>query len=102
MLHGSLDPHVPTAQVTGLVDEMHHARADWQLIVYGGAQHGFTHEDADGTRTPGVAYHALSDARSSVAIAAFLREVFQEYRPRAPSPESRVPSPEPRAPSETP
>ena len=78
VLHGSLDPHVPTAQVTGFVDEMHHARADWQLIVYGGAQHGFTHEDADGTRTPGVAYHALSDARSSVAIAAFLREVFQE------------------------
>ena len=77
MLHGSLDPHVPTARVTGFVDEMHHAGADWQLIVYGGAQHGFTHEDADGTRTPGVAYHALSDARSSVGFAPIQRAGFE-------------------------
>lgn len=74
--HGALDPHVPTAQVTAFADEMRDARADWQLIVYGGAMHGFTHEHDDGTRMPGVAYHALSDARSSIAIQAFLAECF--------------------------
>ena len=47
--HGALDPHVPTAQVTVFADEMRDAGADWQLIVYGGAMHGFTHEHADGS-----------------------------------------------------
>jgi len=74
--HGALDPHVPTTQVTTFADEMRDAGVDWQLSVYGGAMHGFTHEDADGTQTPGVAYHAASDARSSIAIQVFLAEVF--------------------------
>jgi len=74
--HGALDPHVPTAQVTAFADEMRDAGVDWQLCVYGGAMHGFTHEHADGTQTPGVAYHASSDARSSIAIQVFLAEVF--------------------------
>jgi dienelactone hydrolase len=74
--HGALDPHVPTAQLTAFADEMRDAGVDWQLIVYGGAMHGFTHENADGAQTPGVAYHALSDARSSIAIHVFLTEVF--------------------------
>lgn len=79
--HGALDPHVPTAQVTAFADEMRDAAADWQLIVYGGAMHGFTHEGADPARTPGVAYHAPSDARSSMAIRAFLAEVFAQPLP---------------------
>jgi dienelactone hydrolase len=73
--HGALDPHVPTAQVTGFADEMRDARADWQLIVYGGAMHGFTHENATGT-TPGVAYHEPTDIRSQRAIRSFFDEVF--------------------------
>jgi dienelactone hydrolase len=75
--HGALDPHVPTAQVTAFADEMRDAGTDWQLNIYGGAMHGFTHETADGTQVPGVAYHALSDARSSMAIRTFLAEVFE-------------------------
>jgi dienelactone hydrolase len=73
--HGALDPHCPLPQVTAFVDEMNAAGADWQLIAYGGAMHGFTHETADGS-TPGVKYDARSDARSSRAIADFLAEHF--------------------------
>jgi dienelactone hydrolase len=72
--HGALDPHVPMAHVNGFVEEMNGAQADWQLIVYGRALHGFTHENASGI--PGVAYDALADNRSSAAIDAFFREVF--------------------------
>jgi dienelactone hydrolase len=89
VLHGSLDPHVPTAQVTGFADEMRDAGADWYLIVYGGAQHGFTHETADGARTPGVAYHALADERSSRAIADFFSEVFGAASQQAAAPPLR-------------
>ena len=56
---------------------MKNAGADYQLIVYGNAMHGFTHETATGQQ-PGVLYHAQTDARSSVAIQEFFRELFDE------------------------
>jgi dienelactone hydrolase len=72
--HGALDPHVPMSHVTAFADEMAAARADYQLIIYANALHGFTHETA--SATPGVAYHAQADARSSAHIRAFLAGVF--------------------------
>ncbi|HYL38424.1 MAG TPA: dienelactone hydrolase family protein [Bryobacteraceae bacterium] len=74
--HGALDPHVPMAQVTAFIEEMNQAAADYQLIVYGHAMHGFTHENASQHAIPGVAYHALTDARSSAALRTFLGELF--------------------------
>jgi dienelactone hydrolase len=76
--HGALDPHVPMTQLTGFIEEMNQAAADWQLIVYGGAMHGFTHEDAAKYNSPGVAYNGLADARSSSAMRMFLAELFGE------------------------
>jgi dienelactone hydrolase len=75
--HGALDPHVPMSQVTAFAEEMKNAGADYQLIVYGNAMHGFTHETATGQQ-PGVLYHAQTDARSSGAIREFFRELFDE------------------------
>jgi len=71
--HGALDPHVPPSQIAGFVEEMNRAGADYQLIVYGGAMHGFTHEAAV-QPVNGVAYNALADTRSSRAIQEFLEE----------------------------
>src|SRR5467141_1853541 len=72
--HGALDPHVPMTQVNAFVQEMNEAGADWQLTVYGGAMHGFTHET--GPAVPGVAYHALADARSATAMQNFFSGLF--------------------------
>jgi dienelactone hydrolase len=72
--HGALDPHVPMTQVNAFVQEMNDAGTDWQLSVYGGAMHGFTHET--GLALPGVAYHPLADARSGLAIRNFFDELF--------------------------
>lgn len=72
--HGALDPHVPMAHVTSFVDEMKGAGADWQLIMYGGALHGFTHPAP--SPFPGVAYNAAADARSTIAINDFFAELF--------------------------
>ena len=74
--HGALDPHVPMSQVTAFAGEMKTAGADYELIVYGNAMHGFTHETATGQQ-PGVQYHAQTDARSSVAIQDFFEELFR-------------------------
>ena len=72
--HGGRDPHVPMSQVDAFVEEMKSAAVDFQLIVYGLAMHGFTHEGSPAT--PGVQYDALTDARSEQAIQAFLAEIF--------------------------
>jgi dienelactone hydrolase len=74
--HGALDPHVPMADVTGFAEEMDRAGADWQLIIYGGAMHGFTHQHAVPGAVPGVAYHQLADERSFAATRAFLAEAL--------------------------
>ena len=70
--HGAMDPHVPLGDVTALAEEMNHARADWQLIMYGGAQHGFTHSRAIPGAAPGVAYDPVADRRSFAATRDFL------------------------------
>ena len=80
--HGALDPHVPLADVMGFAEEMDHARADWQLIMYGGAMHGFTHEHATPGAIPGVAYDAPADRRSFAAALAFLAEALPPMTPR--------------------
>jgi dienelactone hydrolase len=77
--HGALDPHVPMSQVTAFCEEMNRADVDYQLTVYGGAMHGFTHETATGQQL-GVAYHGPSDARSSAAIQTFFKEIFSRDR----------------------
>ena len=74
--HGALDPHVPMADVTGFAEEMDRAGADWQLIIYGGAMHGFTHQHAVPGAVPGIAYHRLADERSFAATRAFLTEAL--------------------------
>jgi dienelactone hydrolase len=72
--HGGADPHVPPADVAAFVDEMIAADADWQLAVYRGAAHGFTHRQP--SATPGAAYDADADARSAAALRLFLAELF--------------------------
>jgi dienelactone hydrolase len=76
--HGAKDPHVPLADVIALAEEMNRAGADWQLIMYGGALHGFTHAHAKPGAIPGVAYDRLADDRSFAATRSFLTETFAD------------------------
>jgi dienelactone hydrolase len=86
--HGALDPHIPAAQLTGFIQEMNAAGVDFQLIVYGGAMHGFTHDV--GPQRPGVAYHAVSDRRSFLAIEVLLAEIFGTELVSAPAEQLHV------------
>jgi dienelactone hydrolase len=76
VLHGALDPHVPIDEVTGFENEMQKSNADWQLIKYGGAAHGFTNPANQGDVSKGVAYNASADARSWKAMQDLFAEVF--------------------------
>lgn len=72
---GGSDPHCPISAVTTFANEMNTAGVDWQMEIYGTAEHGFTHEDATG-QMPGVRYDADADARSFAAICTFLQTAF--------------------------
>jgi dienelactone hydrolase len=67
--HGADDPHVPFAQVTEFGAAMTAAGADWQVNLYGGAGHGFTHRDTED-------YRAEADRRSFTAISHLLSETM--------------------------
>ena len=61
--------------------EMNHAEADWQLVMYGRALHGFTHRHAVPGAMPGVAYDQLADERSFAAARAFLADALASLAP---------------------
>jgi dienelactone hydrolase len=77
--HGAMDPHVPLADVTAFTEEMNAAGADWQLNMYGRAQHGFTHTHAKPGAIPGVAYHEQADTLSFAATRDFLARAFGQH-----------------------
>ncbi len=65
---GADDPLIPPAERSAFEEEMRNAGCDWQMHVYGGAQHSFTDPGADERArtmgTQGLKYDAGADRRS--------------------------------------
>jgi dienelactone hydrolase len=76
-LHGADDPNVPPAEVAAFEEEMRAAKADWQLVAYGGAVHSFTNPSSGDDPSKGVAYNEKADHRSWTAMRAFFGEIFK-------------------------
>ncbi len=79
--HGGADPFVPAEHITGFIDEMNKAGADYQFNIYGGALHSFTNPAADefGKRFElPLKYHKQADEDSWRAMKTFLREAFSD------------------------
>ncbi|HEY7049840.1 MAG TPA: dienelactone hydrolase family protein [Jatrophihabitantaceae bacterium] len=92
---GSEDPIAPLARRHAFAAEMQAAGIDWQLIIYGGAEHAFhlpplnadgslSTADAHEQPVPGIRYHHRHAQRSWRAILDLLDEVFSASngRPR--------------------
>ena len=77
VLHGADDPHAPAEQVEALEKELRAARADWQVVLYGGAVHAFTQKEAGDDNSKGAAYNEAADRRSWLAAQAFFAELFK-------------------------
>jgi len=67
---------VPADQVAAFETEMRQGGADWQLVAYGGAVHGFTNPANGADHSKGAAYNATADARSWAAMQQFFAELF--------------------------
>ena len=76
VLHGADDPHVKPEGIAAFEEGMRQAKADWQMILFGGAVHGFTNPEATGNNLPGVAYDARAATRSFQYMELFLKEIF--------------------------
>jgi dienelactone hydrolase len=77
VLHGADDPHVPAADITAFEQAMRQAGADWQMVFFGGAVHGFTNPAAGDNRASGVAYDARAARRSWRCMQEFFREIWR-------------------------
>lgn len=77
VLHGAADPFAPAEQVAAFEKEFTTAKADWQLILYGGAVHAFTQKEAGNDNSKGAAYNESADRRSWAAALSFFSECFK-------------------------
>lgn len=75
VMTGAEDGFVPPAQVAAFEDEMRAAKADWQVVQFGGAVHCFAEPDEHGA-VPGCTFHAPSYRRSVRMMHDFFGEAF--------------------------
>jgi dienelactone hydrolase len=68
ILHGAEDPVAPLTEVDLLVKELRAAKANWQLELYSGTEHGFS--------TPKNPSEERANTESQAAAARFFKEVF--------------------------
>ncbi len=76
MCIGADDPLIPVDQRLAFEGEMRSAGVDWQVNLYGGAVHSFTHPRADVVGIPYLKYDANADQRSWQAMMDLFSEVL--------------------------
>ena len=77
VLHGADDPHVSPADIAAFEQAMREAGADWQMVFFGGAVHGFTNPAAGDNQASGVAYDARAARRAFRCMEEFFREIWR-------------------------
>lgn len=69
VLHGAADPFAPLGEVMDLAEALNRDGVDYDLDLYGGAEHSFTVWDAN---REGARYNAQADRQSWQALLSFL------------------------------
>ncbi len=78
VLHGDEDPIASLDELVAFRNEMRLARANWEIVIYGGARHGFTGEGIIGDAAGEARLHPQSEKRSWQATIAFLNEALEK------------------------
>jgi dienelactone hydrolase len=73
---GSEDPYVTFEDRAGFEAEMRAADVDWQMHLYGGVEHTFTHPHADDAGLPGLRYHQPSADHAWRSMLELFDDVF--------------------------
>jgi dienelactone hydrolase len=75
MFIGDADPIIDIAQRHAFEAEMRAAGISWQVHLYGGVEHSFTHPYADLANLPGIKYDKVADEHSWNAMLDLFRRV---------------------------
>jgi dienelactone hydrolase len=76
--HGANDPYVSKEEITAFQQEMRDTNADWQMIYYANAVHGFTNPEYGNDNSKGAAYNEKAAKRSFEHLKLFLNEVLKK------------------------
>jgi dienelactone hydrolase len=76
MLIGADDPIIPVEHRLEFEQEMRNGGVDWQMHLYGGVVHSFTHPNASRAGIPGIGYDEAAATHAWAAMASLLSEVF--------------------------
>jgi dienelactone hydrolase len=76
VLHGQSDSFIDPAVVANFQNKLEEAEANWEMVIYGGARHGFTNPDVGDYGIENLQYDAQADARSWARMQAFFDELF--------------------------
>jgi dienelactone hydrolase len=74
--HGVADGFIPAERIAAFQAALEEAGADWQMIYYAGARHGFTNPNADKFGIDGLKYDKKADERSWQHMKDFFAEIF--------------------------
>jgi len=75
VMNGADDKFVSAESIKGFEQEMRDAKADWQFVNFGGAQHCFAEPDEHG-KVPGCEFHEPSYHRSVKLMRSFFADSF--------------------------
>jgi dienelactone hydrolase len=76
--HGADDPYESQEEILAFQQEMRDAKADWQMIYYANAVHGFTNPEYGDDNSKGAAYNEKASERSFEHLKLFLSEVLKK------------------------
>ncbi len=75
--HGASDPFLTEDHIRKFKAALDLAEIDWQMMIYGGAQHSFTNPSADQYGLNGAKYDKQADRRSWGHMKNFFDELFR-------------------------
>lgn len=76
--HGADDPYESKEEIAAFQQEMRDTKADWQMIYYANAVHGFTNPEYGNDNSKGAAYNEKAAKRSFGHLKLFLNEVLRK------------------------
>jgi len=76
VLHGAADPYGDENDLTNYVAAMGSVGSDWQMVLYGGAKHGFSDPNAAKYGMKEFEYNQTADRLSWKQVELFLSELF--------------------------
>jgi dienelactone hydrolase len=76
VMQGADDPYAKFSDMGAFKDEMTKAGADYQIVVFSGAVHGFTNPANGNDNSKGMAYNGAADRRSWNIMRIFFNEIL--------------------------